>query len=164
MAFGSGTVNSFAGAAGDLFNAEAHRYKARGAQFEKENYDAAAEMADRNAGYTRWTTEVKEQQSERATFQGLGRVQSDVAGAGLKMSGSALDLLSESAANGVLAKEVLGTQGEITEEGYRVQAQSYRNMSDAANVAIEAENNAATGSTITAGLRGVAAVTSLFTG
>lgn len=162
MAFGMGTINSAGGAVNDLFAAEGHRLKAKGHAFEKENYERAAVMADQNKVYTQWTTDVKQQQADRAMYQGLGRVQSDVAGAGLKMSGSALDLMSESASNARLTTDVLGTQGQITMAGYEEEARSYRNMAAAAQVAIDAENDAADASGFSSFAKGAATVASFF--
>lgn len=177
MAFGSGTINAFAGAASDLFAADADRFKATGLRikaqgdaFEGKNYDLAASLADQNAQYTEYTTNIKQQQQDRTTFQALGNIQSEVAGSGLKMSGSALDVLHESAANGAITKEVLGVQGQITEAGYLEQGDSYRNLSKAAAFAVEGDNlaadaadHAAVGAETTAGLKSAAGVFSLVT-
>lgn len=163
MAFGASTVNNIGGAVSDLFSADAYRLKAQGAEFEKENYDLAGTLADQNAKYTEWTTGVKAQMADRTTYQALGSATAAVAASGLKTSGSALDLLHESAANGQLAKETAITQGNINEAGYQEQAQSYRNMSKAADVAIQADNEAATGAEVSSVFKGIAALTSLFT-
>jgi hypothetical protein len=178
MALGTDTINAFAGAASDLFAADADRYKAKGLRikaqgdaFEGKNYDLAAELADQNAQYTEWTTNVKQQQQDRTTFQALGTAKSEIAGAGLKESGSALDLLHESAANGAITKEVLGAQGQITEAGYLEQGDSYRNLSKAAafavqgdEIAAQAADHAAEGAETTAKLKTAAGVFSLITG
>lgn len=175
MALGAGTINAFAGAASDLFAADADRYKATGLRikaqgdaFEGQNYDLAAELANQNAQYTEWTTNVKQQQQDRTTFQALGTAKSQIAGSGLKESGSALDLLHESAANGAITKEVLGVQGQITEAGYLEQGDSYRNLSKAAafavqgdNLAADAADHAAVGAETTAGMKMVAGIASI---
>lgn len=162
MALGTNTISNVGGAVQDLFNADAYKYKAQGAEFEKENYDLAAGLADQNAGYTEWTTGVKALMAERTTQQALGSGEAAIGNSGLKASGSSLDLLHESAANGQFAKEQAITQGNITEAGYQEQAQSYRNMSQAAQVAIDADNEAATGATISSAFKGAAAIASLF--
>jgi hypothetical protein len=162
MPFGNATFTDAAGAVSDLFAAQADRYKAQGAAFEKQNYDLAATLAQQNAGYTEWTTNVKAQMADRTTQQALGSVTAGEANSGLATSGTAMDLLHESAANGALAKENAITQGNITEAGYEEQAQSYRNMSQAAQVAINADNTAATGADISGVLKGAASIASLF--
>jgi hypothetical protein len=89
----------------------------------------------------------------------LGRTQAAVAGAGLAESGSALDILRESASEGATTKAVIGQQGLITEAGY--QEQAYTNMANAAGVAINADKLAATGSFIAGGINAIAAVATL---
>lgn len=162
MAFGAGTVASIGGAVSDLFAADAHRAKAAGDRFEQKNYDLAAVYADQNAKFTETSTAIKLAQGDRQTYQTLGGQAADVAGAGFAASGSALDLMRDSAQQGALTHAVAGEQGLITEAGYQEQAESFRNMSSAAQVAIDAEEKAADNSWITAGIKGAAAITSLF--
>lgn len=161
MALSSSTFSSLGGAVSDLFAASGHRLKAAGDVFEKANYDLAATYADQNARFTETSTAIKETQANRELFKSMGTTQADVAGAGFAESGSALDILRDSASQGALQKAVLSEQGLIQEEGYKQQAQSYRNMSSAADVAIRAEHEAASGSTISGILKGVGALASL---
>lgn len=162
MAFGNSTFSDAAGAASDLFAAEGDRYKAKGDLIESKNYDLAAGLADQNAEFTKTSTEIKQSQLDRQIYQTIGGEKADIAGAGLAASGSALDLLSSSASQGALTKAVAGQQGLITEAGYEEQAQSYRNMSEAAKMAAAAENNAALGADITGGIKAAASVATLF--
>jgi len=161
MAFGASTINSFAGAASDLFAASGHKAKAQGDLIEAQNYDLAAGLATQNEKFEETSTAIKEAQIARENSKMLGGQQADVASAGFAASGSALDLMRDSAAQGALHTAVAGEQGLITEAGYTEQAQSYQNMSVAAHMAADAENQAATGSTITGILKGVAAVASI---
>lgn len=161
MALSSSTFSSAGGAVSDLFAAQGHKYKAEGDEFEKKNYDLAAVLADQNAQFTETSTAIKAHQADRELFKSLGTTQADIAGAGFAESGSALDILRSSASEGALTKAVLGQQGLITEEGYKEQAQSYRNMSQAAQVAIDAEHTAEIGSYITAGVKAVSAIASV---
>jgi hypothetical protein len=91
----------------------------------------------------------------------LGQTRADVAGAGFAESGSALDILRESASQGALTKSVMATQGLITEAGYQEQADSYRTMATAAGIAADAENNAAKGDDWAAAIKGITAVASI---
>lgn len=163
MAFSPNTITTIGGAVNDLFGAEAHRAKAAGDVFEQKNYDLAAGLADQNAKFTEVSTGIKLAQTDRELYKTIGGQAADVAGAGFAESGSALDLMRDSAAMGALTHAVAGEQGLITEAGYHEQADSYRNMSQAAQVAIDAENKAADNAWITAGIKGAAAITSLFT-
>lgn len=164
MPFGPATLTSASGAVSDLFAAKGHEYKARGYEFERKNYDLAADFADRNVVYSDTSTKIKQMQLDRQLMKSAGTTEAQVAGAGFAASGSALDIMSDAAMQGALTKSVTAFQGGIQEEGYKEQAQSYRNMSEAAGVAIEAEKSAAFGSYITGGIKAAAGVASLFTG
>jgi hypothetical protein len=158
----SGAANSIGGAVSDLFAAEGHRYKAKGDLFEAENYDRAAALATQNEKFTEQSTAIKQSQLDRENYKMLGGQQADIAGAGFAASGSAIDLMRDSASQGALQKAVGAEQGLITEAGYTEQAESYTTMSKAARMAADAENNAAFGADITAGIKGVAAVAQIF--
>src|SRR5436305_2093773 len=99
LGFGGGVgANTFSfagGAVSDLF-------KGFGDAVEGKNYDLAATLADKNARYTEMSTQVKQMQAQRALTMGLGETKADVAGAGFAESGSALDLLRDSASQGAL--------------------------------------------------------------
>jgi hypothetical protein len=175
MALSQTTFSDLGGAVSDLFassadstKAQGLRIKAQGDALEGENYDEAAVLAKQNEQFTEQSTAIKLQQIDRSNYQTIGGQQADVAGAGFSASGSALDLMADSASQGALTKAVAGQQGLITEAGYTEQAQSYENMSKAAafavqgdNLAADAADKAATGSTITGILKGVAAVASV---
>jgi hypothetical protein len=164
MAFGNSTFSDVSGAVSDLFAAEGDRAKAAGDRSEATDYGLASDLAGQNEKYTETSTAIKEAQQARQVTMGLGKESADVAGAGFAASGSALDLMHDSASQGALTHAVLGQQGLITEAGYTEQQQAYTNMKAAANAAADAEDNAATGATIGAVINGVAAVASLFTG
>lgn len=177
MAFGSGTLTAASGAVSDLFAAKGLRFQAAGARIkeqgdllEKENYLRSADFADKNVEYTAQSLAIKQMQTDRDISKQIGGQEAAIAGSGFTASGSALDILRESASQGALTKAVLGQQGMITEEGYQQQAQSYRTMASAADVAIAGEENAAKGyeeaaktSTITGVIKGAAALASIFT-
>jgi hypothetical protein len=162
MAFGAGTIGSIGGAVQDLFGSEAHELKAKGLRLEAENYEDAAGFATKNAEFSRISTGIKLAQQDREIYKTLGGVTADVAGAGFSMSGSALDIMRDSASQGALMKAVAGEQGLIQEEGYNVQAKSYANMSKAAEFAAQAEDTAADASMWSAGFKGASAIASIF--
>lgn len=163
MAFGKGTIDDTAGAVSDLFAAKAYGFKAKGAEFEKQNYELAAKFARQEEDYTAMATRIKAAQQDRDLFKSLGQTRADVAGAGFAESGSALDILRESAAQGALTKAVTEQQGLITMEGQEQEAKSYENMAQAAQVAIDAAHTAQTGSFISAGFKAVSSIASIFT-
>jgi hypothetical protein len=164
MAFGNATFTDFGGAVSDLFAASGDRAKAKGDFLEAQSYDEAAVLAGQNAQFTQVSTAVKQVQIDRANTQMIGGQKADVAGAGFSASGSALDLLRDSASQGALTKAVAGEQGLITEAGYKEQQQSYVNMSSAATIAGNAANKAAEGADIGAAFKAAAGIATLFTG
>jgi hypothetical protein len=160
--FGASTVNDVGGAVSDLFAAQGDEAKAQGDLLEKQNYLLASHLATQNEQFTETSTAIKEAQADRNLYLTIGGQKADVAGAGFAASGSALDLLRSSASQGALNRAVLGQQGLIQEAGYKEQATSYQNMAQAAQVAADAENNAATGAEIGSAIKGVAALATLF--
>jgi hypothetical protein len=174
---------------GEEISSQASLLKAQGDIAEAAEYGLAGTLATQNANYTAASTAISAAQQERETTMTIGSEKAAVGGAGLAESGSALDLLSSSAAQGTLAKNVLVTQGQMTEEGYEEQAASYATMTAAAkqsaateeeisgeqtNIAGEEQNLASetlaagqqsqTGDFLSAVLKGAAAVSSIFTG
>jgi hypothetical protein len=155
------TFTDFGSAASDLFAAQGERLKAEGDQFEQQSYEEAAQLATQNEQFTEQSTAIQQTAADRNLYQALGKTTADVAGAGFATSGSALDLLASSAQQGATARAVIGQQGLITEAGYQEQAESYTNMANAAGVAEKADNLAATGSDIAAGISAVAGIATL---
>jgi len=173
MAFGSSTFNDLAGAVSDLFSSQATatglRLKASGDLAEAGNYDLSADMATQNAQFAEVSTRVKAAMTQRQIYQGIGTETADIAGSGFRTNtGSSLDLLRSSAAEGALNKQLVTEQGQITEAGYNEQAASYTNLAAFARSSAATEDSEAGKSTlggeIGASLKGAAAVASLFTG
>lgn len=176
MALGAATFTDLGGAVSDLFAASADsskasglRIKAQGDALEGENYDLAASLAQQNEKYTEQSTAIKQLQNDRQIYSTIGGQRADVAGAGFSSSGSAMDLMADSAKQGALIKSVTAQQGLITEAGYTEQAQSYQNMSKAAAFAVQGDNDAADaadtagiGAGITGALKGAASIATLF--
>lgn len=167
--FGSDTVNDAGGAVSDLLSSEATssslRLKAQGDWVEGQNYTDAATLAKQNEEFTEQSTAVKQVMADRQIYQGLGTEQADIAGAGFSDSGSSLDLMRSSAAQGALQKAVLGQQGLITEAGYDEQATSYTKLAALAASTAGAENDAASQATqngfINSGFKAAAAIATM---
>lgn len=162
MAIGSTTFSAFGGAVSDLFAGFGDLAKAKGDEFEKQNYELASTLALQNKEFATQSTAVKIMQADRELSKAQGQTTADVAGAGFATSGSAIDILRESASQGALTKQVLGQQGLITEAGYQEQATSYQNMAQAAQAAIDAEKKASFGAFISGGFKAIAGIASLF--
>lgn len=170
MAFGNATFTDVSGAVSDLFSSQATagqlRIKAQGDQVEGQNYLLASTLARQNEQYTEQFTSMQQTMADRQIYQGIGTEKADIAGAGFAESGSALDLLRDSAAQGALQKEIIAKQGEITEAGYTEQAQAYNNLSAYANYAATQENQLAgqaiQNGQISAGIKAASAIGTFF--
>lgn len=168
MAIGQQTFSDAGGAVSDIFGAlgasSAASMKAKGLQIQSEGteitaqslllkaqgdiaegqeYDLAAALAEKNADYTRQSTAIQQTQLDRQISMTIGGQKAGFAGAGLAESGSALDLLRDSASQGAIAKDVLARQGLIQEAGYEEQAQSYQLLSSTAKSTAAGETNIA---------------------
>ena len=152
MALGGATFTDLGGAVSDFYGAQADKSRASGDLLEAQNYGLAAGFADQNAIFTQWSTAIKGAQQDREVYMNLSQQGADVGGSGLSQSGSALDVLRDSASQGALQRAVLGEQG-----------QSYTNMQLAATQAASAENKAATGAYISGGIKAAAGIATLFT-
>ena len=164
------TFADLGGAVSDLFSsketAAGLRIKAQGDIAEGQAYDIAAALAGQNAQFTEQSAAIKEAQQQREATLQIGEQQGAVASSGFALSGSALDILRDSASQAALQRQVLGQQGLITEAGYKEQQQSYQTMSAAARSAASQEQDLA-GKTeefggISAAIKGAAAVASVF--
>lgn len=162
MAFGTGTINSAAGAVSDLFAEQGLRYKAQGNRIEAQEYGLAAGLSRENEQFSKTSTAIKDFQTSRSIEQTLGGQQADIAANGFGASGSSLDLLRDSASQGALTKATLQQQGVIEQDSYEEQAKSYDLMQQSSLLAAHAADKAATGATITGVIKGVSAVASLF--
>jgi hypothetical protein len=169
MALGAGTFSSIGGAVNDIFSsystAQGLKIKAQGDLAEGQAYDLGGGLARQNAQFTEQSTAIKQMQQQRELGLTLGRQAAGVASSGFEATGTSLDLLRDSAAQGALTKAVLGQQGLITEAGYKEQAQSYDIMSAAAKSTAQQEQDLASTSQtmgyISAGIKAVSAIASL---
>lgn len=116
------------GAVGDIF-------AGFGALESADAYGTAAELSDKNADITKRSTAIQEQQAQQAIFKTIGAEDAATSGAGFVAgSGSGGDLLRASTAQAGLTRQLVESQGEITEQGYRQQAAAYRGQEAAANM------------------------------
>jgi len=153
MAIGQATFGDLGGAVSDLFGYFGTQYKAKGDRIEAASYREAAGLARENIQFEKSSTAIKEMQTQRQSLKVIGGQISDVAGAGFQEKGTALDLLRDSAAQGALAKQMVGFQGAVQEEAYRVQADSYDALAQAADLAAAAEDKAGIGKLIGGGIK-----------
>ncbi len=164
MAISSNTFNYFGGAIQDIFSIGASKARAQGQRLEASQYDLAAGQARHNEELSKVSTEIKTAQQQRAFLKTTGAQQAGVAAAGFSSSGSALDLMRESAQQGALERGVLQQQGLIEQESFEVQAKSFDIMAQASRLSADASDKAADNAWWTAGVKIAAGIGSLYTG
>src|SRR5262249_3825725 len=162
MALGIGTFQSVGGAVSDLVAGSAYKTRKAGNLLQAEQYGLAGDLARQNKEFAETSTAIKEQQEQRQVSAVIGQQQADVAASGFAESGSALDLLRDSAAQGALTKAGIGQQGEIEGDGYEGQAKTYDILRQSAQLAAQADEKAAKSSYFSAAIKGATAIASLF--
>jgi hypothetical protein len=145
-------------AVSDIFAGFGDETRAQGDILEAQNYTLASQYAQQEAQFTKQSTAIQSFQQQRQVSMGLGGVAAEQAAAGFTESGSALDVLRDSASQGALEHAVLARQGLITEASYKEQAASYTAMANAADMAAAADKQAATGAYVAAGFQAAGAV------
>jgi hypothetical protein len=157
MAISSSQVGAASNAVSDIFGGIGSLYKAKGSRLEAQAYDKAAALARLNEQYTKESTDIKEFQQQRDSYKQIGGQEAEIGASGFAATGSALDILRESASQASLTKSVIGQQGLIEEAGYEEQAQSYDLMAQASREAAKADTWGAVGKFVGAAIS-VAAV------
>jgi|ERR1700680_2528261 len=160
----SASIGNISAGIGDLYAAKADKAKAAYDITEGKEYDLASQLALQNEQFTQMSTAIKDAQTSREIAKSEGATSAAVAGGGFAESGSALDILRDSAKQGAITRAVGQEQGLVTEAGYQEQADSYKLMAGAANQAAAAEMEAAKGAKIGAGLQLAAAVVNMIPG
>lgn len=138
--------SDFGGAVSALFGA-------RGSRASAASYDEAAKIASENATISKTATNIQEMQESRAIFKSLGSTEAQIGGAGFATSGTAIDLLRDSASQGALTKALTAAQGAITANSYSEQAGMYSGLAASAR-------SSATGQTIGGVLQGASGLLS----
>lgn len=122
----SASTFDFAGnAVSDIFGAVGDFQNAKGLK-------KAAQYADLSAQIAQQSAQIKSVQAGRQLYKFMGGQVSDIASAGLKLSGSALDVMRDSATQGALSKQLIANQGAIDVMGYKAEAASYASQASAA--------------------------------
>jgi hypothetical protein len=93
----------------------------------------AAKFYAQAAQYTQLETGIKEVAANRAIYQTLGGARADIAASGLKLSGSAADLMRSSAAQGGLTRALIALQGKIEVSSYQAQASAASEQASASS-------------------------------
>lgn len=125
MPISTSGFGSAGSAVSDIFGAVGELKMAKG-------YSAAAGLAGQNAEIAAQSARIQTTMAQRQITQTLGGQRADIAGAGLAASGSALDLMRDSAQQGGLTKQLIAAQGAINVNGYQAEQASYEAQASAA--------------------------------
>lgn len=128
-------AGSFASGFGELGGAVSSIFGGIGDFAEGSAYGQAAKLANINANISKESTAVQEFQASHQINQVIGAQRAAVGGAGLRESGSALDLLHSSQQQGALQKALIQEQGTINTQSYQAEADAYKGMQQAADAA-----------------------------
>lgn len=126
---------SFGTAFGDFGTAISDFYAAEGDKKSASNYLQAADIANQNVQLEKMSTAIQMSATQRQIYKTVGGQISDVAGAGLAESGSAVDIMKDSTRQGALQKALINIQGTINGNAYKAQAGAYMGEYQAAQTA-----------------------------
>lgn len=126
---------SYAQAAGDFGTAVSDLYAAQGAAATASADEQAAALEKQNIQIEKESVNVQKTQQERQQYQSMSGTVAEAAGAGLSTSGSISSILRSSAAQGALAKNLIGIQGQIQENSFQAQEVSFTGQAEAAKAA-----------------------------
>ena len=132
MAFGLDTIGDFSGAVKDIFGG-------LGQQQSASTYRQAAAIAGQNADYAGESAAIRTYQVERKAYQTVSGQAADVASAGFANSGSALDLLRDSTAQGHLSSAASQIQGQMDINNYKQSQTAYLGEATAADTAAKGD-------------------------
>lgn len=119
------------GAASDLFSGLGDFF---GGQAEAAGSKKAASLYSQAAKYAQTGGEIKDLMLKRQAFQTIGGTQADIGAAGLKMSGSAAEVMRSNAQQASLARG-------INDINTRIQVNSYQAQAAAAKAAASAQSS-----------------------
>lgn len=154
----SGGIRGIGGAVSSFYNSEASKAMAAGYGASADLFGDAAQLARKNARLTEKATAIQLTQADRQIYKVISGQQSDVSGAGFSASGTALDLLRDSTAQGELTMDLIKKQGHITAAGYEQQALSFMGQRRMALAQESAAYTSAEGSMISGMINGVSAL------
>lgn len=156
-----GGIKSIGGAIQAGETADSLRISEEGFKLEAESYRKGSAAARESGRLSEVSTRVQTIQADRKINRTLGAQQATAAAAGFEASGSNLDLLRDSTAQGHMTDQMIGLQGEINANAFEQQALASDAQAVAADVAAknaEAGAKAAETGGIIQGIAGVASI------
>lgn len=107
-----GAASSLLGGLGGLFSSNA----------EAKGFEQSAAYYQKAARYAGLEAKIKDRMTRREVYRAVGGAQADIAASGLKLAGSAIDVVKDSAREGALSLSLVRLQGQIEQSSYMAQA------------------------------------------
>jgi hypothetical protein len=149
----SGSIGSvatdFGAAAGDLFSAA-------GSEAAAQDYSKAAGDAQKEAVYATYGGQLQLAQQQRTAYQTISAGQATGAANGMRMGGSAANIMRSSQAQAALAGQTITANAGIQAEGYQEQAEGLEAENQSASATARSDEAGAAGNAI-GGVIGVVA-------
>jgi len=154
--FNTGVTDS-AGAVGSLFSAVGSFEAADMSKASAAMYSQAAAEEGQDISLQELTDNVKNTQALRQTTMALGTVQSDIAGTGSANSGSALDILRDSAMQGQLQRSTVGLQNQVNINDMTEKVNEYQTEASNAEKTASSQTLAGFGGLFSGAIKGAGA-------
>lgn len=128
MPVSADTFGSLGGAVDSLFGAAGQFQAASG-------FKKAAGYSKLQGQIAQQATRIQQLQAQREIYRTIGGQRADFGGAGLTLSGGALDVMRDSASQGALTRQLIAAQGAIEALGYEAETEAYLSQAAAAKTA-----------------------------
>lgn len=129
MAIDFGGIGS---AASDIFGGLGSFDTAKGYKAQAKGFERAGEISGINRELARQAADITAVQADRDIYQTLGSQQAAIGGSGLAATGSALDIIRDSARQASLTKSLLSRNAQIEDLAYEQEAISFAAQAAAA--------------------------------
>lgn len=158
VSLGVGAIQSAGGAVADLYAAQGATTSAAADEAAASEFGSAAALAGQNALIYQSSGQIQQAATKRALYQTQGTASADVGANGLRMSGSAADILKSNASQGAIQLAMQQAQTGINVTGAQEQQTAYEAEQTQATGAAKVAEAAASGDTMGSIIGGISTV------
>lgn len=141
-----GAVDTIFGGLGAFDTAKGYKSQAKG-------YERAAEISRINRGISQQASDIEMVQAERDIYRTTGAQTAAIGANNLSATGSALDILKDSAQQGSMTRQLLGRQSAIQDLAYEQEELSFLGQAEAAKAAAKSSKKSGIGGLISGGIK-----------
>jgi hypothetical protein len=149
------------GAVTDIGQYIGANYTIAGEEAAAKGFQTAAQIALENSQEAEAAGKLQQIQTQRQVYMTAGAGVASAAGNGLKIEGSAMNIMKSTAAQGAVAGQLIGTQTQINVNGYMQQMAADTAEMQQAQDAANAAKSSKTFDLIGAGIQGVTAISEI---